>query len=104
MFIVLEMTTFRASYLPNDPMPRTESYKPVGAYKASPYPLESDTINRLSYQPWSAMPKEEYPWLKRARYEQPTRPMENMSIYRGSYFAPGGVADDDSYGGSEGEK
>lgn len=81
--------------MPNENLPKTESYKPSSVYKKSPCPLESDTINRLSYQPWAPTPKEIYPWAKKPKYEQPTREMENFSIYRGSYLAPGNFVQDD---------
>ncbi|KAK6621469.1 hypothetical protein RUM44_001276 [Polyplax serrata] len=95
-FKMEETTTFRASYLPNENIERTQSYKPMASYKKSNFPLESDTINRLSFQPWTPMPKEEFPWTKKPKYEQPTRLMENNSIYRGSYLAPGGYVQDDN--------
>lgn len=44
------------------------------------------------------MPKEEYPWAKPPKYEQPNRAMDGTSIYRGSFLAPGGFVEEDICG------
>ncbi|KAL0269406.1 UNVERIFIED_CONTAM: hypothetical protein PYX00_007152 [Menopon gallinae] len=91
-----DLTTFRASYLPNEGIPKVQSCKPTTVYHKPNYCLESDTINRLSYQPWVAGPKEVYPWMKKPGYQQPAYCMEDTSIYRGSYIAPGDYVPDNS--------
>lgn len=70
-----------ASYQPVE-AERAVPYIPKPTYQKPEYKLENDTINRLSYQPWAPLPKETYPWTKKATYQQPVKAMEGTSIYR----------------------
>ncbi|KAK1125644.1 hypothetical protein K0M31_005202 [Melipona bicolor] len=51
--------------------------------------IEYDTINKLSYQPWTPIPKEHIPWAFKDKYQPPTNPMCADTIYQVSYPAPG---------------
>lgn len=51
--------------------------------------VEYDTVNKLSYQPWTPLPKEFIPWASKDKYQRPTDPMCTDTIYQVSYPAPG---------------
>lgn len=56
--------------------------------------MEGETVNKLSYQPWTPAGKEELPWAQKQRYEPPTAKMVGESITHMSYSTPGYYVDD----------
>ncbi|CAK9807454.1 Stabilizer of axonemal microtubules 2 [Anthophora quadrimaculata] len=84
-----DRTTTKMSYVRPGPIEFVQSFKPVALYKRLPEKIECDTINKLSYQPWTPAPKEPIPWAVKGKYEPPTDPMCANTIYNVSYPAPG---------------
>lgn len=58
-----------------------------------PEKIEYDTVNKLSYQPWTPVPKEHIPWASKGEYQPPTDPMCADTIYQVSFPAPGHYED-----------
>ncbi|XP_043524384.1 uncharacterized protein LOC122536244 [Frieseomelitta varia] len=83
-----DRTTTKLSYTKPDPIEWIQSFKPVVQYQRSEK-IEYDTINKLSYQPWTPIPKEHIPWTFKDKYQPPTNPMCADTIYQVSYPAPG---------------
>lgn len=84
-----DVTTFRASYRPNETYERAPSYKPMSVYRPPDSSMDSETINRSSYRAWDPIPKQEIPWKTADLYRRPEGRIDGTTVYRGSYFAPG---------------
>ncbi|XP_043788832.1 stabilizer of axonemal microtubules 2-like [Apis laboriosa] len=84
-----DRTTTKLSYAKPGPVELVQSFKPVIQYKRFAEKVEYDTINKLSYQPWTPLPKEFIPWASKDKYQRPTDPMCTDTIYQVSYPAPG---------------
>ncbi|KOC59181.1 Protein FAM154B [Habropoda laboriosa] len=84
-----DRTTTKMSYVKPDLVESVQSFKPVVQYKKLPEKIECDTVNKLSYQPWTLTPKETVPWAVKGKYQPPTNPMCADTIYHVSYPAPG---------------
>ena len=70
-----------ASYQPIHKYDPVHSYKPQRYYEKPSMPVESETINKLSYMPWPMPEKEDLPWASRGEYRKPFIPMEGNTIY-----------------------
>ncbi|XP_076229233.1 uncharacterized protein LOC116431460 [Nomia melanderi] len=86
---MLDTTTARSSYAIPGPTQCAHSYKPVVRYNKLPYKIDSETISKLSYQPWTPSVKESVPWAVKRKYQPPTENMCTDTIYQASYPAPG---------------
>ncbi|XP_015610223.1 stabilizer of axonemal microtubules 2 [Cephus cinctus] len=84
-----DRTTTALSYIPPGPMEPVQNFKPNVQYCRSADKIDGDTVNKLSYQPWAPVPKQELPWARKAQYQTPKDPMIGDSIYHMSYPAPG---------------
>ncbi|XP_076759301.1 uncharacterized protein LOC143428379 [Xylocopa sonorina] len=84
-----DRTTTKLSYAKPGPVEWVQSFKPVAQYCRLPDKVECDTINKLSYQSWTPLPKESIPWASKGKYQPPTDPMCADTIYQASYPPPG---------------
>ncbi|XP_011647188.1 uncharacterized protein LOC105433524 [Pogonomyrmex barbatus] len=84
------------SYVKPDMIKPVRSYKPVMQYYRPEIKIDSETINKLSYQTWTPKPKEELPWVQKGKYQVPEHPMVTDTVYHMSYPAPGHFVEDDS--------
>lgn len=51
--------------------------------------IDSETINKLSYQVWMPKDKKELPWVQKYKYQPPIHPMANDTTYHMSFPEPG---------------
>ncbi|XP_012147017.1 uncharacterized protein LOC105663346 [Megachile rotundata] len=84
-----DKTTAKLSYMKPEAIEMTKSFKPVVRYVRLQDKIDSETVSKLSYQPWTPLRKEEMPWATKGRYQPPTAPMCSDTIYHVSYPAPG---------------
>ena len=70
-----------ASYQPICKFDPVHSYRPQIYYKEPSMPLESETVNKLSYVPWPTQEKEDLPWASKGKYRKPVMPMDGNTIY-----------------------
>ncbi|XP_029171480.1 uncharacterized protein LOC114940876 [Nylanderia fulva] len=90
-------TTTRLSYVKPDAIKPVHSYKPiVMQYRRPEIKIDSETINKLSYQAWTSIPKEELSWAQKSKYRSPEHPMAGDTVYHMSYPAPGHYVEDDT--------
>ncbi|XP_012172294.2 stabilizer of axonemal microtubules 1 [Bombus terrestris] len=83
-----DRTTTKLSYAKPGPVEWVKSFKPVVQYQRSEK-IAYDTINKLSYQSWTPLPKEHIPWASKEKYQPPSDPMCADTIYQVSYPPPG---------------
>lgn len=88
-----DKTTAKLSYMKPEPTEMTKSFKPLIRYVRLPDKIDSETVCKLSYQPWTPLRKEEMPWASKGKYQPPTAPMCSNTIYHVSYPAPGHYED-----------
>ncbi|OAD52033.1 hypothetical protein WN48_03325 [Eufriesea mexicana] len=88
-----DRTTTKLSYTKPGPVEWVQSFKPVAHYCRLSEKIEYDTVNKLSYQPWTPIPKEHIPWASKGKYQPPTNPMCADTIYQVSFPAPGHYED-----------
>ncbi|XP_054008780.1 stabilizer of axonemal microtubules 1-like [Hylaeus anthracinus] len=84
-----DRTTTRLSYVKPGLMECVQSFKPIVQYTRLPDKIDCETVNKLSYQPWTPIPKETIPWAAKSKYQPPKDPMCADTIYQASYPAPG---------------
>ncbi|KAG7200485.1 hypothetical protein KM043_001051 [Ampulex compressa] len=84
-----DKTTTRLSYQTPGPVDPVPSFKPITQYCRAANKMDAETINKLSYQPWTLCPKEKLPWAEKHRYKPPVEMMTTDTIYHMSYPAPG---------------
>ncbi|XP_012223090.1 stabilizer of axonemal microtubules 2-like [Linepithema humile] len=89
-------TTTGLSYIKPGAIKPVRSYKPVMQYCRPQAKIDSETINKLSYQTWTPSPKEELPWAKKGKYRPPEHPMADDTVYHMSYPVPGHYVEDES--------
>ncbi|XP_049853447.1 stabilizer of axonemal microtubules 1 [Schistocerca gregaria] len=65
------------------------SYRPFRHYKQPEVPMETSTIQRMSYPGWTPGCKEFFPWASKGKWHCPTVPMDNNTTYNNSYLLPG---------------
>ncbi|XP_070154736.1 stabilizer of axonemal microtubules 2-like [Polyergus mexicanus] len=88
-------TTTGLSYVKLDAIKPIRSYKPVVTqYRRPEIKIDSETINKLSYQAWTSKSKEEFPWARKSKYRPPKHPMISDTVYHMSYPAPGHYVED----------
>lgn len=78
-----------ASFLPIDNPEPTKSFKPLKMYEPPTEPLEKNTVTQISFMPPEMPARETYPWMLREEYQGPDMPMNDSTVYNGSYLAPG---------------
>lgn len=90
-------TTTGLSYVKLDAIKPVRSYKPiVTQYRRPEIKIDSETINKLSYQAWTSKSKEEFPWARKSKYRPPKHPMISDTVYHMSYPAPGHYIEDNT--------
>ncbi|XP_050449504.1 uncharacterized protein LOC126850480 [Cataglyphis hispanica] len=90
-------TTTGLSYVKLDGIKPVCSYKPTAMqYRRPEIKIDSETINKLSYQTWTLKPKEEIPWAQKGKYRPPKHPMISDTIYHMSYPEPGHYVEDNT--------
>ncbi|XP_066595676.1 stabilizer of axonemal microtubules 2-like [Prorops nasuta] len=82
-------TTSALSFQKPSPMKPIDNFKPVSLYKKPTTKLETETINKLSFQAWEPVAKEELSWMKKYEYQPPKDKMAGSTLYNMSYPAPG---------------
>lgn len=55
--------------------------------------MDTDTTQKLSFQPVCVGPKEQYEWAQKPAYQQPMVPMSTETVHQLSYPAPGRYED-----------
>lgn len=58
--------------------------------------IDSETVNKLSYQTWTVRPREKLPWARKSKYRPPEQPMADDTVYHLSYPAPGHYVEEES--------
>ncbi|XP_012283290.1 stabilizer of axonemal microtubules 1 [Orussus abietinus] len=90
-----DKTTTLLSYMDPGPVEAVQSFKPPAKYCRPEEKIETETVNKLSYQPWSRIPKDFLPWAQKQRYEPPKDRMAGDTIYHMSYPLPGYYVEED---------
>lgn len=88
-------TTQKLSFMPPCGFDRAKSFKPVMTYQPPEFPMETETVHRLSFIPYCPPPKEKLPWAERPKYCRPTQPMDTITTQKLSYMPPGCFVRDD---------
>ncbi|XP_076166242.1 uncharacterized protein LOC143146116 [Ptiloglossa arizonensis] len=84
-----DKTTTRLSYARPGSIECVQSFKPIVQYTRLLPKIDFESVSKLSYQPWTPIPKERVPWAVKSKYQPPTNPMCSNTIYQASYPAPG---------------
>lgn len=86
---IFDETTTGLSYMNPGSTEPVQSFKPIAQYCRPTAKMDSETINKLSYQAWEPVPKMDMPWIGKCTYEIPKDAMATDTIYQKSYPAPG---------------
>lgn len=86
---IADNTTTGLSFIHPGQLERVKSFKPVAHYCRPITKVDSETINKLSYQVWAPIPKMDVPWAHRTTYQIPKDRMITDTIYQMSYPLPG---------------
>ncbi|XP_015178122.1 PREDICTED: stabilizer of axonemal microtubules 2-like [Polistes dominula] len=86
---IVDKTTTGLSFIHPGQLERAKSFKPDTHYCRPIAKIDSETINKLSYQAWTPIPKMDIPWARRTTYQVPKDPMITDTIYQMSYPLPG---------------
>lgn len=82
-------TTTRLSYPGQYEIMSTPSCRPVSNYRPPEEPIETATIQRLSYPPIEMSRREIPPWALQPSFQMPYTPMETSTTHGLSFNAPG---------------
>ncbi|KAF7379930.1 hypothetical protein HZH68_016878 [Vespula germanica] len=86
---IVDKTTTGLSYIHPGQLEPVQSFKPISHYSRPVTKIDSETINKLSYQTWTPVPKMDMPWAHRPTYKVPKERMTTDTIYQMSYPLPG---------------
>lgn len=78
-------TVHRLSFLKPENIKIVDSFKPITIYKPPSEKIDTNTTQKLSYQPVCIPKKESFPWAMKYKYSAPSLPVEKDTIYKLSF-------------------
>ncbi|XP_043289025.1 stabilizer of axonemal microtubules 2-like [Venturia canescens] len=88
-------TTAGLSYIDPGPAVPVQSFKPRAEYMKPSAKIDSETVNKLSYQSWGPVPKQGSLKPRRDEYQLPKERMASDTIYHMSFPMPGYFIEED---------
>ncbi|VVC87856.1 unnamed protein product [Leptidea sinapis] len=65
------------------------SFAPSRCYEKPNAKMESETTQKMSYQPVCAPAPQRPPWACKGQYQKPCQKLEGTTVYRSSFLPPG---------------